>query len=145
MFGFRLSLNRVSLGRKGFSSVFFVRFSVRSRRSSGGPFWTPGGPQNRLQIGPVAPARLGVAPGAVSGLPGEPPGPVWGPKREVPTLTIVWFFTVETHFCNFQRGSRKKRGKTRKSKLKLMRFWPRRVLEGLQKFVFSDLFFQRFF
>ena len=84
VFNSRLGLNRVSLGRKGFSSVFFVRFSVRSRTSSGGPFWTPQGPQNRLQIGPVAPARLGVAPGAVSGRPGEPPGPVLGSKTGGP-------------------------------------------------------------
>ena len=145
MFGSRLGLNRVSL--RGW--VFRVFFSSDFRCVPGRPpealFGPPGDPKiasksdlSLLLASESLPERFRDARGSLR-------DPFWGPKREVPTLTIVWFFSSETHFSNFQRGSRKKHGKTRKSKLKLMRFWPRRVLEGLQKFVFSDLFFQHFF
>ena len=52
---------------------------------------------------------------------------------------------VGSTFAGFQRGTRKKRGKSEKSILKLIGFLVKRVPEGLQKFVFSDHFFQPFF
>ena len=107
----------------GFSSVFFVRFSVRSRRSPEGPFWTPGGPQNRLQIGAVAPARLGVAPGAVSGRSRDPPGPVLGSKTGGPDPHETIVKTVSgAHLRVLSARAGQRGGKVRKSKLKLIGF-----------------------
>ena len=145
MFTSGLGLNRAILGAR----VFRAFFSFDFRCVPGGPPEALFGPPGEPKIASSSELSLLLAseslPERFRGARGSLRDPFWGPKREVPTLTIVWFFSSETHFSNFQRGSRKKHGKTRKSRLTLMRFWPTRVLEGLQKFVFSDHFFQRFF
>ena len=145
MFHSGLGLNRVSLGRKGFSSVFFVRFSVRSRTSSGGPFWTPGGPQNRLQIGPVAPARLGVAPGAVSGRPGEPPGPVLGSKTGGPDPYDSMVFYSRNPLLQFSAREPEKTRKNAKIQIKINAFLAQTGSGGPPKVCFFGPLFSTFF
>ena len=133
------------MGRKGFSSVFFVRFSVRSRRSSGGSFWTPGRAQNRLQIGPVSPARLGVAPGAVSGRPGEPPGPVLGSKTGGPDPHDSMVFFDRNLLFQFSAREPEKTRKNAKIQIKINAFLAQTGPGGPPKVCFFGPLFSTFF
>ena len=111
-------------------------------------FGTPLGPPRGPEIAPKSDLSLPLASEALPvrfwDAPGTLRDPFWGPKREVLTLTKAWPQCIGSTFSGFQRGTRKKRGKSQKSIFKLLRFEAKRVPEGLPKFVCTVPFFRRF-